>query len=187
MAKKPDSFETARQNIIAAASELISSTDARATSLADIAKALKMSKGTLYYYYPSKEHLIIDVAENCLNEITENIFIWIDSLPEQADPKESLKALISFVFGSSSGGKLFLILVHEAVTGNETLKKRFEAKYREWCVLTEAGAIKLLGSKAERFRSQTDMFFAVLAGCIIQQSLGIDKISAEDIASFFTE
>ena len=187
MAKKPDSFETARQNIIAAAGELMISTDAKSTSLADIAKALKMSKGTLYYYYPSKEHLIIDVAENCLNEITESIFTWIDSLAEQADPKESLQALISTVSGSDSGGRLFLILVHEAVTGNETLRKRFEAKYREWRVLTEAGAVKSFGEKAEQFRSQIDMFFAVLAGCILQQSLGIDKVSAEDIASFFTE
>ena len=104
MAKKPDSFETARQNIISAASELMINTDARSTSLAEIAKALKMSKGTLYYYYPSKEHLIIDVAENCLNDITSRIFTWIDELGQENATKDSLKKLVEIMIGDQTRG-----------------------------------------------------------------------------------
>lgn len=186
MGSKPDSFEHARQAIISAASGLMVKSDAHATSLADIAKSLKMSKGTLYYYYSSKEQLIIDVAEYHLASITERIFAWIDIVVRGTGAPDALRTLIEAILGEDEmSGKLHLTLLHEAAMGNETLQKRFAAKYREWSVMIEVGAMKALGTEAERFKTKLYVFLAAIDGFLIQRAIGIDKLSREDIVEAF--
>ncbi|MGG7060792.1 TetR/AcrR family transcriptional regulator, partial [Clostridium tertium] len=47
-----------KENILLAATKLMTKNGIKNTSLADIAKAVDISKGTLYYHYSSKDDLI---------------------------------------------------------------------------------------------------------------------------------
>ena len=56
-------FEDNRLSILKAASELFCRQGVHAASISDIAKSVKLSKGTVSYYYPSKDHLIYEVTD----------------------------------------------------------------------------------------------------------------------------
>ena len=53
MAKQHGEFESVRAAILETATRLFTEKGIHETSLADIAKEARLSKGTLYYYYPS--------------------------------------------------------------------------------------------------------------------------------------
>lgn len=59
--KKP---EERRREIIAMAQKLFLEKDYESTSLNDVIGALSVAKGTVYYYFPSKEALLDAVAES---------------------------------------------------------------------------------------------------------------------------
>ena len=57
-------------SILLAAEELFAEQGARGTSLGDIAKRVGISKGTLYYYYPTKQDIVDAVTKRCLTAIS---------------------------------------------------------------------------------------------------------------------
>ena len=76
-------FENNRQNIIATASKLFCDKGINVTSFSDLSRAVKLSKGTIYYYYPSKDHLILEVTEDHLSQVTDGIIAWIENIGEK--------------------------------------------------------------------------------------------------------
>ena len=62
-----------QEKIIEAASRLMTEEGVTDTSLADIANEVGISRGTLFYYYSSKNDLVYDVAERNLDLITEDL------------------------------------------------------------------------------------------------------------------
>ena len=180
---KGESFEITRMQIIQCATELMTEKGIYNTSLADIAKTVKMSKGTLYYYYPSKEHLINDIAELHLGDITNGLISWIDALNHGASTVESVKGLLDNLLGNSALGKVHFVLLNEAMLGNESLVHKFRTKYREFNVMLEAGLLKTSGYTPDQIKMFSRVFFAVLDGYTLQKMLGIEKMMLDDIAS----
>ncbi|WP_286317182.1 TetR/AcrR family transcriptional regulator [Romboutsia ilealis] len=62
-----------KETILSAATDLIIKQGIKNTSLADIAKATNISKGTLYYHYSSKNDLICAIADMHLEAITKSV------------------------------------------------------------------------------------------------------------------
>ena len=83
--------QSAKKNrIVAAASRLAVNKGLDGFSLTDVARAAGISKGTLYYYYPTKSALIFDIAARHVNEITEFIVEMIGASGPDIDPAELL-------------------------------------------------------------------------------------------------
>ena len=62
-----------KETILLSATSLIIKQGIKNTSLADIAKASNISKGTLYYHYSSKNDLICAIADMHLEAITNAV------------------------------------------------------------------------------------------------------------------
>ncbi len=61
------------------------------TTMKDIADDLGMTKGSLYYYFPDKEHLYIAVVEKEFNDFLR---IFLDRTGEMDDPSEMIREYI---------------------------------------------------------------------------------------------
>jgi AcrR family transcriptional regulator len=61
------------------------------TSMREIAEDLNLSKGSLYYYFPDKEHLYIAVVEKEQNQFITNMLETLSSINE---PEELLKKYV---------------------------------------------------------------------------------------------
>lgn len=71
MSKREEQKEKRRIQILLAALDLFVEKGYGATRTSDIAKAVQMSDGLLFHYYPSKESLYLALVENGLRGTTE--------------------------------------------------------------------------------------------------------------------
>jgi AcrR family transcriptional regulator len=175
-----------RENILNAASQLIMEMGVSKTSLADIARAANISKGTLYYYYSSKNDLVYDIVELHLKRITDEVFENIKSYKGDNDLNSILKVLFNTFLKAETRGKLHLYLLHEAVSGNERLKEQFNVKYREWrTMITEELKDMLIDQDVDK-----DVFsylvVSSLDGLIIQSLVGQEDIPVDKVTKYLS-
>ncbi len=174
-----------RENIIEAAIKLIGEKGVEGTSLADIAKEVGISKGTLYYYYSSKNDLIFDITKEHVDKVTSNIFSMIEMNRIEASLEETLKLLIGTLLKSETRTRLHLYLVQEIMSGNEDLKQRFIETYQRWFKMIQDGHF-LLTSNPKELSVQARILVAIIDGLIIQNSIGAGDIPLDEIVRVTT-
>ncbi|PID77985.1 MAG: TetR family transcriptional regulator [Deltaproteobacteria bacterium] len=164
-----------KDKIIEAASKLFIKKGVEKTSLAEISKFAGISKGTLYYYFNTKSDLVFTVVEMHMQKLTENL---LDLLQKNKDPEEILYSLYSTIPSEITRSRLHIYLVREAVIDSPELKKKFYLIYEKWKSLISEGLEKLFpGIKdSEAFAG---FIIASIDGLVIQNLLGIDKISTD--------
>ena len=113
-----------REKIIQAASRLIRERGIDNTTLADIAVAAEISKGTLYYYYSTKGDLIFDIADRHMNNLTDRIFRWLESSGTDVPPRRVFRMVMDTVMHSRSRGQMQVYLIPEALTESPSLRRR---------------------------------------------------------------
>ncbi|GAB5467967.1 MAG: TetR/AcrR family transcriptional regulator [Rhodospirillales bacterium] len=78
-----------RHKVLAAAAQLFAAKGLSGTSMRDIASATGMLPGSLYYYFPSKDELFLQVHADAVAEIDRRVEAALESL---SDPWERLEA-----------------------------------------------------------------------------------------------
>ncbi len=169
-----------RQQIIDAASELIVEQGIEKTSLTDIAKAAGMSKGSLYYYYATKDDLIFDITETHINQISNNLFEIIENNRADANWEDLLKILYERILQAETRGRLHLYLIQQSLNGNWELAERFRKKYGEWNRLIREG-FEQIESANSGHTILSSLVVAALDGFLIQSLLGIETIDADQL------
>ena len=172
-----------KDSIIIAASKLMTIKGVKSTSLADIAKEVGISKGTLYYYYTTKNEIIFDIAEQHINQITSELFDWMETADTQVTPKDVIKVVFEKILTAETRGKLHLYLINNLLTNNEYLRNRFKEKYKEWRNMLEEGFKKVLNNRTTDYCTLATLLLASLDGLTIQWLLGVEKLPIDDIAT----
>jgi AcrR family transcriptional regulator len=172
-----------RQRIVNAATKLIMLKGASQTSLSDIAREVGISKGTLYYYYPSKSELIFDITDRHMRQVTRDLLNWISHTREELPPQRILQVVYSSLLKVEKRGVLHLYLIQEAVSYNPSLQQRFQEIYREWQQMLLEGLTEILGPQEDN-EILAELILASLDGVIIQSVLGRKKIPIEEMTKF---
>ena len=171
-----------KQHIIEAGTRLIVQKGIEKTSLSDIAKEAKISKGSLYYYYASKNELIFDITEAHINQISENLFKIIEESEGNATWEEFLKILFERILDEDTRGRLHLYLVQQALNDNEDIKQRFRKNYQEWKHMIKEGFEKL-EPNVTNHKVLSSLIIAALDGFLIQSLLELDTITGDEFVS----
>ncbi|MER7443371.1 TetR/AcrR family transcriptional regulator [Micromonospora avicenniae] len=79
-----------RKRLMAAAAEVVHRQGVERTTIADIARAADVPVGNVYYYFKSKDELVVAA----LSEHTRQLDLLTDRLNQLADPRERLKGLV---------------------------------------------------------------------------------------------
>lgn len=162
-----------KKRIIDAATELFITQGAQDTSLADIARQLKISKGTLYYYYSSKAELIFDVTEIYMENLTSGLLKWVKGLSHDSPPENILEVVFQTVFEARTRGKLHIYLIQEAITHNPQLKEKIRNAYLRWKEMLREGLEEIYG---DRYPAQeyAEILLTMLTGGIVHTILEVD-------------
>jgi AcrR family transcriptional regulator len=171
-----------RQQIIEAAARLMVQKGIDQTSLSDIAHEAGMSKGSLYYYYATKDDLIFDITDAHINQISENLFSIIEARKGSADWKDVLKILFERIMAAETRGRLHLYLIQQALNGNEFMMERFRKKYGEWNVMIRDGFEKIKPGDGD-YANLSLLIVAALDGFLIQSLLGLSTITADEFVN----
>lgn len=96
-------------------------------SLAEIAAASGISKGTLYYYYKTKTDILFDITDRYLDQQWDELIAWT----ENKEKDTSVHRLVKYVVerNTASAG-MRLHLIHAAMLGDEILREKLLERYR---------------------------------------------------------
>ncbi len=167
-----------KKKIINSAIKLISKKGVEGTSLSLIAKEAGISKGTLYYYYPTKNDLIFDITEVHINKISNDIFGAIDKNRDGLSLKETLIILFEKLLNSEARTRMHIYLIKEVLGGNNSIKKRFIEIYNQWFSLVVEG-YKRVSKTQLNLTVEPQILVAAIDGFIIQSILETSKINIE--------
>ncbi len=168
-----------KQQIIDAGTRRIIQKGIEKTSLADIAEEAGISKGSLYYYYASKNELIFDITDAHINQLSENLFAIIEENKGNATWADLLKILYERILRDDTRGRLHLYLVQQALNGNNDLKNRFKKTYQQWQQMIIDG-FTLLDPAMTPPRGLSSLIIAALDGFLIQSLLALETITPDE-------
>lgn len=175
--KNADSAKT-REKIISSAARLIIKQGAENTSLSDIARESGISKGTLYYYYPTKSELIFEITNRHMKRLSEDIIHWVGNMSEDLPPEKILQAVYSLLTRASKRGRLHLYLIYDGIAGNDEATERVRVIYQDWKDTVKEGLSKIIKDNPNK-EILPEIILACLDGIFIQASLGIKDIPIE--------
>lgn len=138
--------ENIRQLILDATCELLKTQALADISLAEIAKAAGISKGTLYYHYKTKGEIFFDITDRYLDEQWEDLIRWT----ENKDKDTSLNRLVKYVVERNiASAGLRMHLLSEAQLGDEILRQRLITRYEEFQALISQKIAERTGIPAD--------------------------------------
>ncbi len=173
-----------KQNILISATELITQNGITNTSLADIAKHVGISKGTLYYHYSSKDDLVCEIADIHLNIITNAVLDCVHNVNAHSSNDEIIKSILDKISAIEGTGRVHMYLICEAITANDSLKERIREHYIVWRKTLKSEIEKSLSSCDKSAESLSFLLVSIVDGLVVQSLLKTEKIPFEGIAEF---
>jgi len=171
-----------REVILAAAERLMARKGIKDTSLAEIAEAAGISRGTLYYHYRSKEELILDIAEGHMKSLTGK-FVTLAESRSDMGLSSLLERLFTEILADDTRSSLHLHIMHEVFEGSEAIRKRMDRSYDEWLSLS-AAQLRRFGIAPRELREVSRLVIAAIDGLILQKKVsdGTEDVHERKIA-----
>ena len=125
-----------RDEILRTAARLFHQRGYHATSMNDVAAALKLSKGGLYHHFQSKDEILFDLMNDAM-DITEDRVI--NPVREIADPEEALRTLIRLHIEVvlSVRDREVTVMLHENHPLPPPLRRRINTRKKEYVHFVE--------------------------------------------------
>src|SRR5246127_4452353 len=126
-----------RQDILRTAARLFQQRGYDATSMNDVAAALKLSKGGLYHHFQSKDEILFEIMNHAM-EITEERVVG--PVRGITDPEARLRALIRLHIEVvlSPQDREITVMLHENHPLPPGLRKRINARKKEYIHFAES-------------------------------------------------
>jgi len=125
-----------RQEILRTAARLFQQRGYDATSMNDVAAALKLSKGGLYHHFQSKDEILFEIMNHAMEITEERVLAPVRNI---ADPEERLRALIRLHIEVvlSPADREITVMLHENHPLPPGLRKRINARKKEYIHFVE--------------------------------------------------
>ena len=120
-----------RQEILRTAARLFQQRGYDATSMNDVAAALKLSKGGLYHHFQSKDEILFEIMSHAMEITQERV---VNAVSVIADPEERLRALIRrhIEVVLSPRDREITVMLHENHPLPPSLRKRINARKKDY-------------------------------------------------------
>ena len=120
-----------RQEILRTAARLFQQRGYDATSMNDVAAALKLSKGGLYHHFQSKDEILFEIMDHAMQITEERVLTPVRGI---ADPEERLRALIRLHIEVvlSPRDREITVMLHENHPLPPALRKRINSRKKEY-------------------------------------------------------
>jgi AcrR family transcriptional regulator len=138
-----------RQEILRTAARLFQQRGYDATSMNDVAAALKLSKGGLYHHFQSKDEILFEIMNHAMQITEDRVLNPVRSI---ADPEERLRALIRLHIEVvlSPRDREITVMLHENHPLPPALRKRINSRKKEYIHFLE----NLMGEVQSQVQSQ---------------------------------
>jgi AcrR family transcriptional regulator len=170
-----------KEKILDAARRLIQEKGIASTTLGEIAKHAGIAKGTLYYYFPNKDDLLFELAEQQSDEYTERFVSLASQKMDYEKQLETMEEIIKELTSPGAGALIFHLIL-EGVSGNEALRKKFKSKYSEWSAKIKLGIERFDNKPSDP--NMSDMVLSCLIGFIFHTVVSGEEIDSKKALNF---
>jgi TetR/AcrR family transcriptional regulator, cholesterol catabolism regulator len=120
-----------RQEILRTAARLFQKRGYDATSMNDVAAALKLSKGGLYHHFQSKDEILFEIMNHAMQITQDRVLNPVRSI---AGPEERLRALIRLHMEVvlSPRDREITVMLHENHPLPPSLRRRINGRKKEY-------------------------------------------------------
>jgi TetR/AcrR family transcriptional regulator, cholesterol catabolism regulator len=178
--------EVLKKHILKTASECFNNNGFHETSLQDIANAAGISKGGLYYYFPSKEKILFQLHDNVLNVSIEKLKEVIYS--ELSLNKKIKSTITNHLLIISNFQNDIRLLYREIDSLSYELREQIQSKKNEYDNLFRKPFFELLSDN--RFdEEEKKLLFLYIKGALDWTYIWWDPnkdISFEKLSDFFS-
>jgi AcrR family transcriptional regulator len=125
-----------RQEILRTAARLFQQRGYDATSMNDVAAALKLSKGGLYHHFQSKDEILFEIMNHAMEITEERVLAPVRGI---ADPEQRLRALIRLHIEVvlSPVDREITVMLHENHPLQPVLRKRINTLKKDYIHFVE--------------------------------------------------
>lgn len=99
--------KTGREDILDCSATLFRRKGLRGTSMADIASATGLIKGSIYHYFPSKDALVLEVLDRAYKQFEDDVFAI--AYDESQSPATRLAGMLDYILGYFRENKVCLM------------------------------------------------------------------------------
>src|ERR1700733_7143336 len=126
-----------RQEILRTAARLFQQRGYDATSMNDVAAALKLSKGGLYHHFQSKDEILFEIMNHAMEITQERV---LDPVRGISDPAERLRALIRLHIEVvlSPRDREITVMLHENHPLPPALRRRINSRKKDYIHFVES-------------------------------------------------
>ena len=184
-----DTVLESRYEMLRAAARLFHQRGYDATSMNDVAAALKLSKGGLYHHFQSKDEILFDLMIHALEMTQEKV---VDPVRGIADPEQRLRVLIRLHVDLVMSGRdrEITVLLHENHPLPPSLRKQINVRKKQYIHFVETLVAEVQQARrTTRAVSARAATFALLGliNWIYQWYKPEGALNAEQIAQQYTE
>jgi len=178
-----------RQEILRTAARMFQQRGYDATSMNDVAAALKLSKGGLYHHFQSKDEILFNLMNHAMDITQARV---IDPARGIADPEERLRTLIRLHIDVvlSVRDREITVMLHENHPLPPTLRRRINARKKDYVHFVEnliAEVQRARGSKGGVSPRAAAFALLGMINWIYQWYKPEGALQGEDLARQYTE
>jgi TetR/AcrR family transcriptional regulator, cholesterol catabolism regulator len=131
-----DTVVDSRQEILRTAARLFQQRGYDATSMNDVASALKLSKGGLYHHFQSKDEILFEIMNHAMDITEERV---LAAARKVSDPEERLRTLIRLHIEVvlSPRDREITVMLHENHPLPPALRKRINTRKKDYVHFVE--------------------------------------------------
>lgn len=177
-----------REKILTAARMLMAEKGIKKTSLADIAREVGISKGTLFYHFASKDDLVNDILADHFTALVNITKQYLPHHLKNNAPSKIFKMLFDLFTSEYDITRLDLYLLQEGIQGNENINQKFLERKRNWrkAIAEELEATFQIKDPIHLSALST-MLLAMIDGLAIQVLVEPGSVNNDEIASTLAE
>lgn len=177
-----------REKILAAARSLMAEKGIMKTSLADIAREVGISKGTLFYHFASKDDLVNDILADHFTNLVNITQQYLPHHLEDDKPSQVLEMVFNLFISDHDITRLDLYLLQEGFQGNENINNKFMERKRNWRRYIAEELERSFGIKDPLHLSAlSTMLLAMIDGLAIQLLVEPGSVNSNEIALTLAE
>lgn len=161
-----------KEKILDVCERLFLSNGISETGVADIAKEVGISKGTLYYHYASKESIIFAVAERYFAKTQDALENLLLVFKGGISVEDGIKTVLCVLKAKKTSEKMHYILMAYGIMKDEELKLKFKERYNNWInMIKSALDMFLIDNKNNEIYSH--LIMALFDGLALNNILGV--------------
>jgi len=178
-----------RQDILRTAARLFQQRGYDATSMNDVAAALKLSKGGLYHHFQSKDEMLFHIMNHALDITDERVVKVVRGIQ---GPEERLRTLIKLHIEVvlSVRDREVTVMLHENHPLPPSLRKQINQRKKDYIHFVEgliADVQRLKGSKGPVTARAAALSLLGMINWIYQWYKPEGRLQAQDLVPQYTE